>query len=143
MHTSKMVDTNPTPPILPADNLAACIEACFDCAQTCSACADACLGESQIAMLVRCIRLNQDCADVCLTTGRMMSRHQQPELRLLQQQLEICILAAQLCADECARHAQHHDHCRVCADACRVCAKACQQALAALGSESKQPSHKA
>ena len=29
--------------------LAACIAACFECAQTCTACADACLSEDMVA----------------------------------------------------------------------------------------------
>src|SRR5690625_4143080 len=54
--------------------LAECIEACFECAQTCTACADACLAEDMVAELTQCIRLNQDCADVCEATGRVLSR---------------------------------------------------------------------
>jgi hypothetical protein len=37
-------------------------------------CADACLGEQDVQMLVCCIRLNLDCADVCATTGRLLAR---------------------------------------------------------------------
>lgn len=46
-----------------------CIEACFECGQTCTACADACLAEDMVAELRTCIRLNLDCADLCVTTG--------------------------------------------------------------------------
>jgi hypothetical protein len=133
MHTSQMVSTNPTPPVLRTEHLVDCIEACFDCAQACSACADACLGEDDIAMLRRCIRLNEDCAGVCLTTGQMLSRQQHSETRLMRSQLETCLLACQLCGDECARHASHHEHCRICEEACRTCAKACRDALSEMG----------
>lgn len=112
------------------EGLAACIDACFDCAQACNACADACLGEKQLDMLRRCIRLNQDCRDVCIATGSIVSRQQQPEMELLRRQLELCMLACQLCAVECEKHAQHHEHCRICAEACRACEKACREALA-------------
>ena len=52
-----------------------CIEACFECAQACTACADACLSEDMVAELTTCIRTNLDCADVCETAGRVLSRH--------------------------------------------------------------------
>ena len=55
--------------------LARAIEECFSCSQACTACADACLSESDVAMLVKCIRENLDCADICDTTGRVLSRH--------------------------------------------------------------------
>lgn len=53
--------------------LAACIQACFDCAQTCIACVDACLSEDMVAELAKCIRTNLDCVDIC-ATGRILSR---------------------------------------------------------------------
>jgi hypothetical protein len=34
--------------------------------------------------------------------------------------------------DECERHAQMNEHCRVCEQACRRCEQACRQRLAAL-----------
>ena len=52
--------------------LAACIAACFECAQTCTACADACLSEDMVAELTKCIRTNLDCADICESTGRAL-----------------------------------------------------------------------
>src|SRR4051812_29399701 len=55
--------------------LARCIEECFDCAQTCTACADACLSEATVADLIKCVRTNLDCADICDMTGRVLSRH--------------------------------------------------------------------
>ncbi len=110
-------------------DLAACIEACYACAQACTACADACLGEANVQQLVRCIRLNLDCADVCETTGRMLSRRSEAHSPLLRKQLELCAAMCQTCGDECDKHAHHHAHCRVCRDACRACADACQTML--------------
>jgi hypothetical protein len=55
--------------------LARCIEATVQCAQACTACADACLSEPDVTDLVRCIRENLDCADICDVTGRVLSRH--------------------------------------------------------------------
>ena len=56
------------------EELAACIEACFDCVQSCTACADACLGEPNVEKQLRCITTCQNCADVCVATGRVLSR---------------------------------------------------------------------
>ena len=53
-HARAMLDTHPRELGLPADHLAAAIEACFDCAQTCTACADACVGEDDVASMRRC-----------------------------------------------------------------------------------------
>lgn len=142
MYASQMLGTSPAQNhVLSDDALVKCIEACFDCAQSCNACADACLGEKQIDMLRRCIRLNQDCADICIATGRMLTRQQDPELRLVRAQLEACLIACQVCGDECAKHAQHHEHCRICAGACRTCADACEVALKALGSQAPTMRH--
>lgn len=133
MHTSEMIHTNPTPSPIPPDRLAACIEACFDCAQACEACADACLGEPETTPLLRCIRLNRDCADICATTGRVLSRLLHHEMGVFKAQLEACQLACEVCAAECAEHAEMHEHCRVCAEACRRCANECRDLLTGPG----------
>jgi hypothetical protein len=113
--------------------LAHCIEACFECAQACTACADACLSEQSVAGLVKCIRSNLDCADICDTTGRVLSRHTGYDANLTRAQVEACLQACRTCAEECERHADHMEHCRVCAEACRRCQEACQQLLPSLG----------
>jgi hypothetical protein len=113
--------------------LVACIEACVECAQACTACADACLNEAMVAELVTCIRTNADCADVCDTTGRVLSRHTGDDVDLTRAVLEACATACRHCGDECARHAEMHEHCRVCAEACRRCEQACRELLGSLG----------
>jgi hypothetical protein len=113
--------------------LASCIEACQECAQACTACADACLGEESVQQLTTCVRTNLDCADVCSTTGRVLSRHTGYDANLTRAVLQACVVACRSCGDECDRHAGHHEHCRICADACRQCEQACQQLLTALG----------
>ncbi|GAA4918448.1 uncharacterized protein DUF326 [Stackebrandtia albiflava] len=112
--------------------LAACIEACRDCAQACTACADACLSEDDVAALRKCVRTNLDCADVCATTGAVLSRHTEYDAALTRAVLEACVVACRSCGDECARHADAMDHCRVCAEACRRCEEACRELIAAL-----------
>jgi hypothetical protein len=113
-----------------ADAISRCIAACFACVQTCTACADACLAERDIDKLIGCIRLNQDCADVCAATGPIMSRtNKLGHRQLLEAQLTTCIAFCQTCAAECERHADMHKHCAVCAKACRDCAEACNAML--------------
>ncbi|MGW7436771.1 four-helix bundle copper-binding protein [Streptomyces sp. NPDC054849] len=42
-------------------------------------------------------------------------------------------MVCKTCADECGRHANMHEYCRVCAEACRSCEQACNEPLGALG----------
>jgi hypothetical protein len=97
-HAEAMLETHPRKSQIDVAALTECIEACFDCAQSCTACADACLGEDDLEMLVRCIRLNLDCADVCDATGRLLSRHTEPDWSALRAQLEACAVAAKCAA---------------------------------------------
>lgn len=136
MNLERMLATLPEPEgatRLEPSFLAACIEACAGCAQACSACADACLGEAQLGELRRCIRLNLDCADICDATGRVLLRQVEPNGSLQRAQLEACALACATCAEECQRHARHHEHCRVCAEACRECETQCHELLRTWG----------
>jgi hypothetical protein len=113
--------------------LARCIDACFECAQACTACADACLSEEVVAELVKCVRTDLDCADICDTTGRVLSRHTGYDANLTRAILAACATACQTCGDECASHTRMHEHCRVCAEACRRCEQACRDLISALG----------
>lgn len=113
--------------------LAECITACFECSQTCTACADACLGEDMVAELVTCIRTNLDCADICATTGNVLSRHTGYDVNVTRAVLEACATACKACSDECGQHSQMHGHCAVCAESCRRCEQACRALLASLG----------
>jgi hypothetical protein len=110
-----------------------CIEACYECSQACTACADACLSEDAVAELTTCIRSNLDCADLCDTAGRVLSRHTGYDANLTRAVLEACATACKACGDECGSHAGMHEHCRVCAEACRRCERACRDLIAVLG----------
>lgn len=126
----QMLQTHPRP--VPSESQAhiiSCIEACFVCVATCTACANACLYEPNVSDLLTCIRLNNDCADICSATGRLIARQAGYDLDLVKSQVQACITACTVCASECGKHATMHDHCRVCADACRQCAAACDQML--------------
>ena len=131
-HARQMIETNPSQVSVDTDALVECIEACFDCAQTCTACAEACLGEEDIQMLARCIRLDLDCADIYFTTGNILSRQTAFEPEMARVTLQACSQACRLCGEECEQHAEHMEHCRVCAEACRRCESACNNLLSAL-----------
>ena len=132
-HATAMIESYPQSINLDRGLLAHCIEACVDCAQACTACADACLGEDMVAELTSCIRIDLDCADVCETTGRVLSRQTGYDAELTRAVLLACAQACRSCGDECERHASMHEHCKVCAEACRRCEQACRAVLDAIG----------
>jgi hypothetical protein len=132
-HTiSAMMASSPAGTSVDQQLLAECIQACVECAQTCTACADACLSEDSVAELTRCISTDLDCADVCDATGRVLTRLTGRDLDLTRAVLLACAQACKSCGDECAQHAEMHEHCRLCAEACRRCEEACNKLLAAL-----------
>jgi uncharacterized protein DUF6158 len=120
-----LLDSHPQRRTMDNRVLADTIATLQDCAQTCSACADACLSEPDAAALVACVRLNLDCADVCIATARVLSRSGTTTEALLDACAQIC----RACADECARHATHHEHCRITAQAARIADQACWEYL--------------
>ncbi|MFY1687041.1 four-helix bundle copper-binding protein [Plantactinospora sp. WMMB782] len=128
--TMPMLETYPKSINLDRAKLAAAIDALNDCAQACTACADACLSEDMVAELTKCIRTDLDCADICTSTARVLSRHTGYDANISRTLLEACATACRACGDECARHADKHEHCRICADACYACERACRALLA-------------
>jgi Domain of Unknown Function (DUF326) len=129
----EMIDAHPKPPSVDRDALLRCLDECLDCAATCTSCADACLGEQDVQGLVRCIRLNHDCADACDAAGRILTRQTAPDVGVLRAAIQACVAACRACGRECERHAAHHEHCRVCGRACTRCEEACNDLLAAIG----------
>jgi hypothetical protein len=125
----EILATHPKGPAIDADALAACIEACFDCAQSCTADADANLAEDDVKAMVRCIRLCLDCTDVCVATGNVLSRQTEFDAEPARSLVQACLDACRICADECERHAPHHEHCRICAEVCRRCEQTCTDVL--------------
>ena len=114
--------------------IARCIEECIECARACTVCADACLANEEVGKLRRCVALNLDCSDVCDTTAKVLSRASAQQLELTHSVLLACIQACRSCAAECERHADQHEHCRICAEWCRRCETACADAVSALTS---------
>ena len=131
MHTREMISTSPQVTAGANVALSKCIEACYDCAPACTACADACLGEYEVQHLVDCIRLNLDCADICAATGRIATRRTAADAQTLAELLTYCEELCRRCGAECRRHADMHEHCKICAEACSICERACHEAAAA------------
>ncbi|GIF54634.1 hypothetical protein Air01nite_07290 [Asanoa iriomotensis] len=129
-----MLETYPQPISLDRVQLASTIDIIDDCAEACTACADACLSEPDVAELTKCIRTNLDCADVCATTTRVLSRHTGYDATISRAMLVACVTACAACAAECGLHAEMHEHCGICADACRTTEQACRDLIAAMDS---------
>ncbi len=133
MRVREMLSSHPEAAGVVNDALVQCIEACFDCAQICISCADACLAEDQLlaalalhpprSRLRRCLRQHRVGADPADRRDLGPDGADAGNLRRLRR----------LCADECDRHAGHHEHCRICAETCRQCERACHQAATASG----------
>lgn len=102
-------------------NHQALIQKLLDCALACEHCATACLNEQDVTSMAACIKLDRDCADICLQAARLLQR----ESAIGHQYLVICEEICRMCGDECAKH--EHEHCRQCARACVVCADACHE----------------
>jgi hypothetical protein len=131
--TGPMLETYPAEINLDRRRLAETIDTLLACSEACTACADACLSEPMVMELAKCIRTNLDCADICATTARVLSRHTGYDANISRTLLEACAIACKACGDECSLHADMHEHCRICAEACRAGEQACRDLLAAIG----------
>jgi hypothetical protein len=127
-----MLETYPRSINLDRRALATTIDALIACSQACTACADACLSEEAVVDLTKCIRTNLDCADICDTAARVLSRHTGYDANVSRTLLEACITVCRACALECGQHADMHEHCAVCAEACERCESTCRSLLAAM-----------
>jgi hypothetical protein len=90
------------------------------CQATCNYCYNACLEEKDVDMMVQCIKLDRDCADICSTVISFVSASSNFEKEILMLCVDIC----QACAKECGKHA--YEHCKECAEACKACAEICR-----------------
>lgn len=127
-----MIETYPRDFNVDGELLARTIDILVECANTCTQCADACMSEEDLSRLAKCIRLNMDCADVCAATSRVVSRQTEYDANVTRPLLEACAAACKSCGDECAQHAPHMGHCKVCAESCRQCEAACRELLRAM-----------
>lgn len=127
MSISKMIASHPDVGGKPNEALAKAVRHAMFCSAICTSCADACLAEKHVEQMRQCIRLCLDCADVCDATRKLATRRTGSNEILLEEMLQLCITACDLCAEECARH--DHDHCKRCAEMCEECARDCRAAL--------------
>lgn len=102
-------------------NNQALIQTLLDCALACEYCASSCLEEEHVKMMTSCIKLDRDCADICLQAARLLQRNSV----IAYQYLLLCEEICRLCAEECGKH--DHKHCKACAEACIKCADACHK----------------
>ena len=131
-YARQLLDSYPGTLNADAGVLAAALDALSDCAQACATDADADLAEENLAEMVKCIRLCLDCTDVCTATLGVVSRQTAYHPAITRPLLEACVATCKSCGDECARHAPHYAHCRVCEQACRRCEQACRELLGVL-----------
>ncbi len=99
------------------------IEKLLNCAAACEHCANACLDEHDIKMMVDCIRLDRDCADICRITANYAAR----DSKNLNEVVRLCAGICRACAEECEKH--KHPHCKECAKACRECEEVCKNLM--------------
>jgi hypothetical protein len=101
-----------------------CVAACYDCADACDHCVVAVLEGSSPGKMVRCIRLNMDCAQLCRLAAACMVRKSE----MVDAIWEVCAQICETCAEECARHAIEYS--RLSMEACRHCAEECRLMIA-------------
>lgn len=102
--------------------LQSCIAACSACAIECKSCLNECLNEYDVKALTRCIRLNQDCAAMCMLAVESMASGSEFAKPICSLSADICYT----CALECEKHSQMN-HCKKCAEVCRKCSIECSK----------------
>jgi hypothetical protein len=110
-----------------------CIDACNQCADASEHCAAACEHEPDPAKMADCIRLDQDCAQICRLVAGYLTRGSEWAGVVSQLCAEVC----EACADECGRYPQ--GHCQDCARACRRCAEECRRVVDVAGRPLQRP----
>ncbi|WP_432992204.1 four-helix bundle copper-binding protein [Dactylosporangium sp. CA-233914] len=114
-------------PQVSSERLGAAIDAMLECEEAVTACAAAMVAAEDVGALQEAIIRDLNCVDTVATTRRVLSRGS--DAALLSAQLEACVMACEHSAELCAKHAHHHEHCRMCSQASLKCAEACRQVL--------------
>ena len=78
--------------------LALAVRHAMFCAAICTSCADACSAERMD--MRQCIRTCVDCADICDMIFKVATRRTGSNEMLLQEALQLCITACDICAEE-------------------------------------------
>jgi hypothetical protein len=79
--------------------------------------------------MMMCRSMCANAADVMNTMMRMMMRPAGMQGETMMSMLTATTMMATACADECMRHAEMSEECRMCAEVCRQCAMACQKMM--------------
>jgi hypothetical protein len=127
-HVKDMIRLIPTANRAELDLLAECIQDCLDCAATCTAAAT--ISSADDTRTLRpCMKLTESGAEICQTTAKVLLRIADRDNPIVRKQLQACAIACESCGDECARHADVHEHCRICAEVCLHTAEICNHVL--------------
>src|SRR6266508_3707181 len=100
--TMAMLDVYPGGLLLGKQLLTRSIETCLECTQAGTACSDADLGEQMVADLAKCARLNLDCADMCETTARVLTRQTGYDRDMTRAVVQACAQACRMTGDSSA-----------------------------------------
>lgn len=92
-----------------------------ECMTACNKCYDECLKEDNVKMMVKCIRLDRECADMCGYLEQAITR----DSPFIAELAAVCATICEACGKECQKH--DHDHCQQCAEACFKCAEMCKK----------------
>lgn len=128
MSIAKMIAAHPDAAGNPNEPLALAARHAMFSAAICTSCADACSAETMD--MRQCIRACTDCADICGAAFKVATRRTGSNDLVLQEMLQLCVTACDVCAEECAKH--DNGHCRLCAEMCRECARDCRAAIEAI-----------
>lgn len=90
------------------------------CQAMCNYCFKSCLEEADVKMMVKCIKLDKECAEICGLALSLVASGSE----FIKQILDLCAKACEKCGEECKKH--HNEHCQECAKTCDACAKACR-----------------
>lgn len=117
----QMLRTYPAETGLEPRRLAEVADKLYECAGVCLACADACSAETDphhLAMGIKCLRIDLDCADICTVAARVLARQTGYDAPTSLALIEAARTVLRACADACAEM-DAMDHCRICAETCR------------------------
>lgn len=118
---TKMLEAYPAETGLEPRVLAEAVDKLYECAGVCLACADACTAETDpamIAMSLKCIRTDLDCADICTVAARVITRQTGYDAATTIAVIEAARASLRACEAACDEMADMA-HCAICADACR------------------------
>lgn len=105
-----------------------CIEACSACEQACTTCAGMMTGMD----MAMCANMCMNAADTSNAMMRMMMRPNGMHMDSFMAMLQATTAMASACADECMKHSDMSDDCRMCSEVCRQCAMEIQKMMDAM-----------